>query len=119
MRNKLRRLAEFIQEGFPEEIVEVFKFKKDEEEVLEKQLAITSSAIAFHQTRAGELWLQAGKKRTPAERRASAQAEMASFVFAFLTGEVDEHAESTVEAMRALGREGEVDIVRSLAKRKR
>ena len=115
MRNKLRRLVEFIQEGFPEKIVEAFKY--DEDQTLAKRLAVTSEAIAFHQNRAGILWLQAGKKRTPEERRAAAQAELASFVFAFLTGEAKENAGSTIEAMRALGRQGEVDIIQSLSRR--
>jgi hypothetical protein len=117
VRNKLRRLAEFIQEGFPEKIVEVFKFDADEEQALAKQLAMISKAIAFHQHRAGELWLQAGKKRTTEERRVSAQAELASFVFAYLNGEAGDHAESTLEAMRSLGRENEVNIVKSLSRR--
>lgn len=114
MRNKLRRLAEFIQEGFPEKIVEAFKY--DENQTLAKRLAVTSEAIAFHQNRAGTLWLEAGKKRTPEERRAAAQAELASFVFAYLTGEAKENASSTIDAMRALGRQGEVDIVKSLSR---
>lgn len=115
MRNKLRRLAEIIQEGFPEKIVEVFKYSKKES--LDQRLAITSEAIAFHQGRAEALWLQAGKQRTEAERRAAAQAELASFLFSYLTGEAKEHADSTIEAMRALGRQDEVDIVRSLSRR--
>jgi hypothetical protein len=114
VRNKLRRLAEFIQEGFPEKLVDTFKYHKDH--TLQKRLAITSKAIAFHQDRAGTLWIQAGKKRTTEERHAAAQAELASFVFAYLSGDSDEYAESTVEAMRALGRQGEVDIVRSLSR---
>ena len=115
MRNKLRRLAEFIQEGFPENLVATFKYSKKQS--LAKRLAITSEAIAFHQGRAEALWLQAGKKKTAEERHALAQAEIASFVFAYLTGETGENADSTIEAMRAIGREGEVDIIRSLTKR--
>ena len=114
MRNKLRRLAEFIQEGFPEELVDTFKYHKNH--TLQKRLAITSKAIAFHQDRAGALWLQAGKKRTTEERHAAAQAELASFVFSYLSGETNDYAESTVEAMRALGRQGELDIVKSLSR---
>ena len=115
MRNKLRRLAEFIQEGFPEKLVDAFKYHKDQ--TLEKRLTITSQAIAFHQNRAATLWLQAGKKRTAEERHAAAQAELASFVFAYISGDTNEYAESTIEAMRALGRQGELDIVRSLSRR--
>ena len=114
MRNKLRQLADFIQEGFPEKIVEAFKY--DQDQTLEKQLTITSEAIAFHQKRAGDLWLQAGKRRTAEERYATAQAALASFIFAYLTGEAKEHRESTIEVLRALGRQKEVDIVRSLAR---
>ena len=114
MRNKLRRLADFIQEGFPEKLVEAFKYHKDQS--LAERLALTGQAIAFHQGRAEVLWLQAGKQRTAEERHAAAQAELASFVFAYLTGDAKDHAESTIEAMRTLGRQGEVDIVRSLTK---
>jgi hypothetical protein len=53
--------------------------------------------------------------KTAAEMHAAAQAELASFVFAYLTGDAKECADSTIEAMRALGRQGEVDIVRSLS----
>ena len=115
MRNKLRRLAEFIQVGFPENLVATFKYSK--EQSLAKRLVLTSEAIAFHQKRAETLWVQAGKKKTAEERHAVAQAEIASFVFAFLTGETRECEDSTIEAMRTLGREGEVDIIRSLTKR--
>ena len=114
VRNKLRQLADFIQEGFPEKIVEAFKY--DEDQTLEKQLAITSEAIAFHQKRAGDLWLQAGRRRTAEERYATAQAALASFIFAYLTGEAKEHRESTIEVLRALGRPNELDIVRSLTR---
>ena len=115
MRNKLRRLAEFIQVGFPENLVATFKYSKNQS--LAKRLALTSEAIAFHQGRAEALWLQAGKKKTVEERHATAQAEIASFLFAYLTGETGECADSTIEAMRTLGREGEVEIIKSLSKR--
>lgn len=114
MRNKLRRLAEFIQEGFPENLVAAFKYSKKQS--LAKRLALTSEAIAFHQSRAETLWLQAGKKRTTQERHAEAQAEIASFLFSCLTGETRECPDSTIEAMQALGRQGEVDIIKSLSK---
>lgn len=115
MRNMLRQLADYIQEGFPEKIVEAFKY--DEDQTLENQLAITSEAIAFHQKRSGELWLEAGKRTTLKEKHATAQATLASFLFAYLTGEAKEHSESTIETLRALGRQREVDIVRSLTRR--
>lgn len=114
MRNKLRRLAEFIQEDFPENLVTAFKYSKSQS--LARRLALTSKAIAFHQGRAEILWLEAGKMKTAEETHAAAQAEVASFVFAYLTGEAKECADSTIEAMRALGRQGEVDIVRSLSR---
>lgn len=113
MRNKLRRLAEFIQEGFPENLVTAFKYSKNQS--LARQLALINRAIAFHQGRAETLWLEAGRMKTAAERHASAQAELASFVFAYLTGDAGEYAESSIEALRALGRQGEVDIIRSLS----
>jgi hypothetical protein len=113
--NQLLHLAEIIQEDFPEKLVEVFK--THEKQSLAKRLAVTSEAIAAHQRRAETLWLQAGKKRTAKERRASAQAELAAFVFACLTGDAAEHKASAIEALRCLGREGDADLVRSLAKR--
>lgn len=115
VRNKLRQLADYIQEGFPEKIVDAFKYDKDQ--TLENQLAITSEAIAFHQKRSAELWLEAGKKTTLKEKHATARATLASFLFAYLTGEAKEHSESTIETLRALGRQREVDIVRSLTRR--
>ena len=114
MRNKLRRLAEFIQVGFPENLVATFKYSKNQS--LAKRLALTSDAIAFHQTRAETLWLQAGKQKTIDEKYAIAQAEIASFVFACLSGETRECEESTLEAMLTLGRQSEVAIIRSLCK---
>ena len=114
MRNNLRRLAEFIQEGFPENLVATFKYSKNQS--LARRLALTSQAIAFHQSRADALWLKAGRIKTAEERHAAAQAELASFVFAYLTGDAKDCAESTIETMRALGRSGEVEIVRSLSR---
>jgi hypothetical protein len=65
------------------------------------------------------LWLQAGKRRTAEERRAVAQAELGSFVFAYLTGEASDHVESTLEAVQAIGRQSEVNIVKSLSESQR
>jgi hypothetical protein len=115
MKNKLRRLADFIQEGFPEKLVDAFK--SEEKPTLATRIQLTCAAITFHQSRAEALWREAGKKRTPEERRAVAQAELASFVFAYLTGEAKEHRESAILAMQALGRQGEVDIIKSLSRR--
>ena len=113
MTNKLLRLAQIIQEDFPEKLVPVFKIA--EKQSLAKRIAIVNQAITTHQAHADKLYLQAGKKRTAAERRASARAELAAFVFAYLTGDAREHADSGVKAMRALGRRGEEDLIRSLS----
>lgn len=112
MTNKLLRLAQIIQEDFPEKLVPVFKIA--EKQSLAKRIAIINQAISAHQAHAEMLYLQAGKKKTPAERRATARAELAAFVFAYLTGDAREYADSGVEAMRVLGRHGEEDLVRSL-----
>ncbi len=113
MKNKLIRLAELIQEDFSENLIAAFR--SSEKQSLARRLAITSDAIAFHQSRSEELWLKAGSKRTAEEKHAAARAELAAFVFAYLTGDVREYAESAREAMRTLGRQGEIDIVKSLA----
>lgn len=115
MNNKLLRLAQIIQEDFPEKLVPAFK--SAEKQSLAKRIALVNQAIAAHQAHAERLYLQAGKKKTPAERRATARAELASFVFACLTGDASEHADSGVEAMRVLGRHGEEDLIRSLSQR--
>ena len=115
MKNKLIRLAELIQEDFSENILSAFR--SNEKSSLARRMAITSEAIAFHQKRSEALWLKAGKKRTPQEKRAAAQAELAAFVFAYLTGDVKEYADSAIEALRTLGRQGDIDIIKILAKR--
>jgi predicted outer membrane protein len=115
VKNKLIRLAELIQEDFPENIMA--SFRSNEKSSLAQRLAITSEAIAFHQKRSEALWLKAGRQRTPEEKRAAARAELAAFVFAYLTGDVKEYAESAIEALRTLNRQGDTDIVKSLAKR--
>lgn len=114
MKNKLIRLAELIQEDFPEKIVAAFR--SNEKQSLTKRLEVVNQAITFHRKRAETLWLQAGRKRTPAEKRATAQAELAAFVFAYLTGDGKEYANSAIEALNALGRQGEVDLVESLCR---
>ncbi len=113
MKNKLLRLAEIIQENFPEELVEAFRSSGNLS--LDKRIEIVSLARTLHQSRAETLWLKAGKKRTAEERIATAQADLAAFVFAYLTGDAKEYAESAVEALRTLGRHGEFDLVASLA----
>ena len=115
MKNKLLRLAEIIQEDFPEELVEAFKSTGNQ--TLAAQIELASAARSLHQSRSEQLWLQAGNKRTAKERRASAQADVAAFLFAYLTGDAKEYAESAVEALKVLGRHGELDLIARLAKR--
>lgn len=112
MRNKLIRLVELIQEDFPEDLLEAFKSTKKHS--LAIQLALLSAARDSHQKRSETLWLQAGKQRTAEEKRASAQADLAAFVCAYLTGDVKEYAATGIEALQTLGRHGELDLVRSL-----
>jgi hypothetical protein len=112
--NKLLRLVEMIQENLPANLLAAFK--SGDATTLAERIALVSEAITLHKRRSEALWLKAGKQRTAEERRAAAQAELAGFVFAHLTGEAGEHAESAMEALRALGRQGEAELVRSLAK---
>jgi hypothetical protein len=115
VKNKLLRLAELIQESYPEDLPEVFK--GNEKSSLARRLEIISRARTFHQRRAETLWRQAGRKRTATERRAAAQAELAGFVFAYLTGDAEEYADSAIDALQTLGRRGDVELITSLAKR--
>lgn len=115
MKNKLLRLAEIIQQGLSEDLVEVFRSSGNQS--LAMKIEFVSAARTSHQKRAEVLWLQAGKKRTLTERRASAQADLAAFVVAYLTGDGKEYVETAVEALETLGRQGEVELVTSLAKR--
>jgi len=115
VKNKLIRLAELIQEGFPENIMAAFR--SHEKSSLSHRLSITTMAIAFHRKNSETLWLKAGKKRTTEEKRSTARAELAAFVFAYLTGDASEYAESATEALQTLGRQGENDLIKSLARR--
>lgn len=115
MKNNLIRLAELIQEGLPEDLVATFK--SNEKEDRDERLALIGKAINSHRERAEGLWLQAGKKRTAEERYVTAQAELASFIFAYLTGDAKEYADSAIEAMHALGRQSEEDLVTKLCRR--
>ncbi|MCD6527470.1 MAG: hypothetical protein J7K75_10815 [Desulfuromonas sp.] len=115
MKNKLLRLVEIIQEDFPEEIVTVFKLTK--RPPLNECIALICQARDFYQRRSETLWLEAGKQRTPEERRAAALTEVASFVFAYLTGDAREYAESAVAALATLGRQGDGEIIKILARR--
>lgn len=114
MKNKLIRLAELIQDDFPENIVATFKVT--DKEAPDERLALIGKAINIHRERAETLWLQAGKKRTAEERRATAQAELASFVFAYLTGDAKEYADSAIEALQVLGRHSEENLITDLCK---
>jgi hypothetical protein len=112
VKNILIRLAELIQEGLSEDLLTAFK--SSEPLPLDERLALIGKAIDLHQERAETLWLKAGGKRTPEERRASAQAELASFVFAYLTGDATEYADSAMEALQTLGRQSEIDLITGL-----
>jgi len=114
VKNKLIRLAELIQDDYPEKIVAAFRSR--EKSSLTQRLKMVNEAISFHRKRAETLWLEAGRKRTPAEKRASAQAELAAFVFAYLTGDGIENANSAIEALNTIGRQGEVDLIKNLCR---
>jgi len=116
VKNKLIRLAELVQDDFSENLVAAFK--SAEKASLAQRLAITSLAISSHQQRSETLWLKAGKKRTPKERQAAARAELAAFIFAYLTGDAREYAESAIAALRTLGRQSEDELVKSLCRRR-
>lgn len=115
VKNKLLRLVEMLEEDFPEEIVSVFKESK--RPPLDECIELMCRARDFYQLRSESLWLQAGKQRTPDERRAAALADLASFLFAYLTGEGREYAESAVAALGVLGRDAETDIIKMLVRR--
>ena len=115
MKNKLLRLVEIIQEHSPEDLVEAFK--STGQLTLDARLALVSAVITQHQQRSATLWLKAGQQRTVEERRAAAQAELAAFVFAYLSGDAKEYVDSGIEALRTLGRHGEVELVTALARR--
>lgn len=115
MKNKLIRLVELVQEDCPENLLEAFKTTP--KSALDVRLSLLSDARDLHQMRSEKLWLQAGKQRTAAEKRASAQADLAAFICAYLTGEVKEYAETGIAALQALGRHGELDLIHSLARR--
>ena len=118
MKNKLLRLAELIQEDFPGDLKTAFFFDENDNAPLEERLSLVSQAISHHQQRSAELWLAAGKKRTTEEKHASARADLASFLFAYLTGSPQENAQTAIEALETLGRYGETDLVRQLCKRR-
>lgn len=116
MKNKIIRLVELIQEDFPEEMLPYYK--TEEEAPLAERLALASAAISHHQQRSAELWLAAGKKRTPQEKQAAARAELAAFLFAYLTGTPKENAQTAMEALETLGRQSETDLILSLCRRR-
>lgn len=114
MKNKLLRLAELIQDNFPEELTE--HFKAETKLTLDDRLTLLGRARTHHQNRAVQLWVDAGKMRSKAERQATAQVELTSFLIAYFTGETREHAESATEAIITLGRDGETDLIKSLTR---
>ncbi len=115
MKNKLLRLAEIIQEDFPEDLVEAFRSSGNLS--LDERISLVSAARSLHQQRSETLWLQAGKQRTPEEKSAAARADLAAFLFAYLTGDAKEYAETAIEALQVLGRHAEVDLVGRLTRR--
>ena len=115
MKNQLLRLAELIQQNFPEDLLATFK--GTEKLSLVKRIELVDRARTVHQRRSETLWLQAGKQRTADERYAAAQAELAAFVFAYLTGDAKEYAASANEALGTLGRHAEIELISSLCRR--
>lgn len=115
MKNLLLRLAELIQENLPEDLLSAFK-SNDKASHAERLDQITR-AISVHRERAATLWREAGNQRSPGERYASAQADLASFVFGYLTGDAKEYADSAREALHSLGRQAETDLIRSLCRK--
>ena len=116
MKNKLIRLVELIQEDYPEDIMALFR--TEEQVSLDDKLTLTGRAISHHQKRSAELWLAAGRKRTLAEKHAAARADLAAFLLAYLTGDAKENVSTALEALDALGRQSETDLVKSLARRR-
>lgn len=116
MKNKLLRLTELIQEDFSDDLHAAFHFEVQAS--LQERLDLASQAISHHQQRSAELWLAAGKKRTPKEKEAAARADLATFLLAYLTGSPSENAETAVEALEILGRSSEIDLIASLCKQR-
>ncbi|MEA3465995.1 MAG: hypothetical protein U9R29_08350 [Thermodesulfobacteriota bacterium] len=114
MKNKLLRLIEIIQDDFPEVILSSFKGKKPLS--LDEGIALISVVRDFHQNRADTLWFEADKMRSPEEKRATAQAELARFIIAYLTGEAKEYTTSATEALITLGRQGDLDAINNLTR---
>jgi hypothetical protein len=116
LKNKLLRLTELIQEGFPAELHTAFKF--EEQTSLQERLDLASQAISYHQQQSADLWIAAGNKRSPEEKKATARAELAAFLLAYLTGSPKENAESAIEALAMLGRSTEAELITSLCKKR-
>lgn len=112
MKNKLLRMIEIIQDGYPESVLAEFKTKKVLP--LDQRVNLIGLARDFHQNRADELWIKNGKKRSTDEKCAAAKADLARFVFGCLTGDAKEYVESATAAMITLGRKGEIDLIKTL-----
>ena len=114
MRNRFIRLAEIIQEDAPGALPELFLASErqfDHEEALARINALHS----YHEKRAAEIW-KAQRRVTPELRAASARADLASFFAACLTGSADEYRDTALDALQTLGRQGESDLIRLLAR---
>ena len=114
MKNKLLRMIEIIQDGYPESLLAEFKTEKVLP--LDQRIDLIGLARDFHQNRADELWIKNGKKRSKIEQIAAAQADLARFVFGCLTGDAKEYVESATAAMITLGRQGEMDLIKTLTR---
>lgn len=114
MKNKLLRMIEIIQDGYPEPLLAEFKAKKVLP--LTQRIELIGLARDFHQNKADELWVSNGKKRSTNEKIAAAQADLARFVFGCLTGDAKEYGESATAAMITLGRQGEVELIKAMTR---
>jgi len=116
MKNIQMRLVELIQEDCPVNLVEAFADSDNKNPAA--HIDLVSRAIDSHQRHAEALWREAGKQRTDTERAASARADLAAFLFAYLTDEPAEYADSAREALAVLGRHAEINLIDLLARKR-
>jgi hypothetical protein len=115
MRNHYIRLAELVQEGVTEDLSEFFRRSEqhlDLDAAVEQITEIRNS----HQQKATELWQAHGL--TAEMQEVSARADLAGFLAACMTGGAREFRDTALEALQVLGRQGDADIVRALARRR-